>query len=158
MFGLFKQLSRASEQADDAVPCVEPIVLQDAPDRRKVSGERVTCKCEFVLPNPDPFMHAKMLVTGVIELNVRGCCVYPDQAMSVEEMKRTVPESKALTVSNFNVRGDDGQKFSLGDVAVRRVRLVCDEQGQGVVLRFANLAERQIDTLIRITDAYSKQD
>ena len=156
MFGLFKQFGGGAAQAE-AVPCAKPIVLQDAPDRRKVSGERVTCKCEFVLPNPDPFMHAKMLITGVIELNVRGCCVYPNQVMSVEEIKRKVPESKALTISKFIVSGDDGQRFSVGDVAVRRVRLVSDEHGQGVIMRFVNLTERQLDTIICITDAYSAQ-
>ncbi len=154
MFGIFKQLSGGSEQTA-AAPCDEPIAQQKALDRRKISGERVTCKCEFVLPNPDPFMHSKMFITGTIVLNVRGCCVYPEQVMSVEEIKRKIPGSKALTVSNLVISGTDNQKFSVGNVAMRRVRLLCDEHGQGVILRFVNLTEAQLDTLICITDTYS---
>ncbi len=161
MFGLFKQSGKAEAQAETPAtpaPIVEPILLKDPPDRRKVSGNRVTCQCDFILPNPDPFMHSKMLVTGTIVLNVRGCCVYPEQIMSVDEILKKIPEDKSLTVSNLAITGDDNQKYSLGDVSLRRMRLLNDEHGQGVILRFVGLSERQLDTLIGITEAYSKPD
>lgn len=156
MLRFIRQLSGGAAASPE--PRIESIVLKEPPDRRKVSGDRVTCKCEFILPNPDPFMHSRMLVTGVMVLNVRGCCVYPDQVMSVEELKRKVPESKALEVSKLVITGSDGQKFPLSSIAVRRVRLLNDEHGQGVILRFSNLTETQLDMLNQITDLYAEKN
>jgi len=159
MFGFIRQLRGEEAANDDTAPCVDESAAQAEPkkalDRRKISGERVTCKCEFILPNPDPFMHAKMLITGVIVLNVRGCCVYPEQAMSVEEIKAKVPIDKSLEINNFSITGNDDQKFIMGELSIRRVRLLCDEHGQGVILRFSNLSEKQIDKLNHITTRYS---
>jgi|GEM_PF-3919245 len=163
MFGFMRQLRAEAPAANDvANPCVEendvPAEPKKALDRRKISGARVTCTCEFILPNPDPFMHAKMLISGVIVLNVRGCCVYPEQKMSIEEIKAKVPVDKSLNITNFSVTGEDGQKFIMGELSIRRVRLLCDEHGQGVILRFSNMSEKQIDKLNHISAIYSEDD
>jgi len=124
-------------------------------DRRKISGERVACHCEFTLADPDPFKHCKVHIRGLIILNVRGCGIYPEQALSFDDTKRTFPESRLLTIKELKIKGPDDQPYSLPNLSIRRVRLVNDENGDGIILRFVNLTEQQLDTLVSISQRYS---
>lgn len=150
MFGFSRQPAAAPEP--------ESAEKKAARDRRKVSGERVSCRCEFTLPSPDPFMHCKVQTKGLMILNVRGCCVYPEEVLSVEDTKRTFPESRLLTIKKMVLTGEDEQTFTLENLSIRRVRLASDEHGEGIILRFVNLTDEQLDMLVSISNRYAKDD
>ncbi len=143
----------------------QPVVKEAEPaedkafrNRRKVSGERVACRCEFTLPSTDPFIHCKVQTKGLMILNVRGCCVYPEEVLSLEDTKKTFPEARLLTLKKIVLTGEDDQEFVLENLSIRRVRLVTDEHGDGIILRFVNLTEEQLDLLVSLSNRYAMKD
>lgn len=157
MFGLSKKFnSDADDRTSEAIQPIKSIETQTYRDRRKVSGERVSCQCEFILPSADPFNQHSIKTLGTMVLNVRGCGLYLQQPLEAEDIKRIFPETRLVILKKILLTGSDSQKFSITNLSIRRVRLVTDEMGLGIVMRFVNLNENQLDILCEICDRYAE--
>ena len=164
MFGFSRQ-SKERKRSESATK-LKPVVISksldvNAPepkevrDRRKISGNRVSCISSFALPNADPFMHVNTHVKGLMILNIRGCCVYLKPSLSSHEIKRYFPETRLLTIKKLTLQGPDSVSSDIFNLAIRRVRLHQDEHGAGIILRFVNLSEDQLDTLASVCERYA---
>lgn len=157
MFGLSRQNKIIKDDQDEQDREAKETAQQHR-DRRKVSGERVSVQCTFSLANPDPFKYSRIHTRGLMILNVRGCCVYPKETLSFEDTKKAFPEASVLNVKRMVLTGSDGKAFDIPNLSIRRVRLTKDEHGDGIILRFVNLSDEQLDTLVAITKRYSETD
>lgn len=152
MFGRAKK-KKALEANRPVSSSIEPeIRLIEPKDRRKIGGQRTVCYCEFSSPNPDPFKSHSLPMQGLMKLNVRGCSVYPKNNISLEYMTaETLKEwfiGNRLTIKAMKLMSKDGTHYTISDLGIKGLRFVKDKNGQGIVFKFVNLSERQLDQLL----------
>lgn len=127
------------------------------PDRRKLGGERVSCACVFTLPNTDPDSEGKGLVSGSMVFNTRGCSLYLEPGLTSDETKNIFPEYRLVVLTDLVFSTVGSSKIGLHKLNVRRIRLISDERGPGIVLRFVNLTEQQLGILTSIIYAHPNE-
>lgn len=154
---MFRFARKSHVDIEENTPHIdEPVIEKAALDRRKISGERVSCRCQFTLTNLDPFIHCKKQTSGVMVLNVRGCCVYPKNGLSLGDTKTMFPESQPLNIKKLVLTGEDGHEFTLQNLSIQRVRMLQDDHGDGIILKFINLSEQQLDLLNKVVNRYAE--
>jgi hypothetical protein len=116
-------------------------------DRRAISGNRVLCACSLDLPKVDPFYAMKTYREGHIILNVRGGSLYIPNQFTVVSIKHLFKPAEASTIRNFNLYPESSTEISLGNVDARFLNFTNGKLHVGMVLRFVNLTEKQLDTL-----------
>lgn len=152
MFGRAKKKKRLEGQLPASSATKPEIKLIEPKDRRKIGGPRTVCYCEFSSPNPDPFKAHSLPIQGLMKLNARGCSVYPKSNITLEHMTAETFEEwfigNRLTIKAMKLTRKDGTHYTIADLGIKGTRFVNDKNGRGIVFKFVNLSERQLDQLL----------
>ena len=123
-------------------------------NRRLVSGDRVLCKCSMLLPSLNPFAGIKISRSGYMVLNVRGGSLYLAQQLNEQSVASIFPPDKTSLIKQLTLYPDNGSAILLGDMNVRYLKMTDGLKYVGLVLRFVNISEEQLDILIGLPDYF----
>ena len=123
------------------------VSMAESRNRRLVSGQRVVCACSLELPKSDPFLVYKASRKGVFVLNVRGGSLYLADQFTERSIAKVFPSDQSSVIKNIKLYPKDAPIVELGDISVRYLKLTQDSKMVGVVVRFTNLTDGQIDIL-----------
>jgi len=116
-------------------------------NKRLISGARVLCRCSLVLPKLDPFSALKVAREGYMVINVRGASLYMAEQFSDEHAKKVFPEASSPRIKKFVLYPPNAPAVQIGEVNVRYIRLTNGVELKGLILRFVNTTEKQLDQL-----------
>lgn len=114
---------------------------------RKLSGARVAAQCEFHSPAFNRLLPERANAPHQIIFNVRGGCIYIQQYLDAHHLHALFPNKRLGKLSHLALFDDEDNHISLHDIKVRFVRLKPSVDGIGVVFRFVNLTQYQMDSL-----------
>lgn len=144
-----------------AVPARKPAIVAPAPpvavakrNRRQVSGDRVLCRCSLELPKHDPFSNYRASCEGFIVLNVRGGSLYLAHQFNEDSVRQAFPPDKASLIKDFKLYQKEGTPIPIGDLHVRFLKFKQGLELTGLVLRFVNLTDAQMDLLNGLTSHF----
>ena len=118
-----------------------------AMDKRKFSGARVLGECEVVLPVADPFAHYDNVKKGYMVLNVRGGCLYVPEHFNEENIDKIFPDGKSGEFKKLTLWGKSKEELVIENIKIAFLRLRKEKNREGVVFRFVNISEKQLDFL-----------
>lgn len=121
--------------------------MSEQRNRRLISGERVVCRCSLELPKLDPFSNHQARHAGFMVLNVRGGSLYLTQAFTDPGARRAFPDDPRSVIRKLTLYPRDGEPVLIGDIRVRYLKLIDRGEAVGLVLRFVNTTEHQLDLL-----------
>lgn len=130
--------------------------MTQQPDKnfRQLSGERVAAHCEFYTPSFNKILPERANAPHPIVFNLRGGCIYIQQYIDAQHLDALFPNNRVGRVSFLALFDDEGNHFSLSDVKVQLVRLQPSRDGIGLVFRFVNLTQHQLDQLQKAHRAF----
>jgi len=121
--------------------------MSENSNRRLISGQRVVCSCTLELPKTDPFSNYKAVRTGVLVLNVRGGSLYLADQFTETSILKVFPPDQSSIIKNIKLFSENVSPVELGNVSVRYLKMNKRTKMVGVILKFVNLSEKQIDIL-----------
>jgi len=121
--------------------------MSENKNRRLISGQRAVCNCALELPKTDPFSSYKSVRNGVLVMNVRGGCLYLADQFTESSIVKVFPPDQSSIIKNIKLYPSEGSLIDLGHISVRYLNLSKRSKLVGVVLKFVNLSEEQMDTL-----------
>ena len=158
LFGLFnreEELDPNERQPGQKLPAPK----FDAPkklDKRAISGNRVVCACSMQLPKVDPFNQLKIHRKGYLIFNTRGGAFYISQQFTDHTVTQLFNSGETGLIKNFKLHPRDSAEILLGDVHARFLYFTDTRPLPGMVLRFSNLSERQLEMLNSLTHQLPK--
>jgi len=126
--------------------------MTDAPNRRLISGSRVYANCHLELPKVDPFKNVKTARDGFIILNVRGCSLYLPQQFTTISIKTLFTENEPQLIKGLTLLPEDGNPIVVGNIYARFLQFNDVKPSPGMILRFVNVSENQMELLNEIQD------
>jgi len=126
--------------------------MTNASNRRQISGHRVIVNCSLELPKIDPFSPMKADRDGFIILNVRGCSLYLGQQFSDISIKTVFPDNKPRLIKRLTLNPTDGNPITIGNIHARFLHFNDVKPLPGMVLRFVDVSEDQMQLLNDIQD------
>lgn len=123
------------------------MTILESQNRRLVSGQRVVCSCTLELPKTNPFSAYKAVREGVIVLNVRGGSLYLADQFTDTSIVKVFPPDHSSTIKNIKLYAATGPVVDLGNVEVRYLKLNRRTRMTGIVVKFVNLSDAQMDKL-----------
>lgn len=120
-------------------------------NRRLISGERVLCKCSLDLPKVDPFDAMKVHRNGYMVFNTRGCSLYVTPQFTNESVGKLFKGDTPGTIKNLLLYPESSDTIKLGSVNARFLHFTDGSLLKGMVLRFVNLSEPQLDTINQLS-------
>lgn len=125
-------------------------------DKRAISGDRVVCACSMQLPKVDAFNRLKTLRKGYLIFNTRGGAFYLSQQFTDETITQLFLPGETGLIKEFKLYPRGGSEISLGQVHARFLYFTDTQPLPGMVLRFANLSEQQLELLNKLTNELPK--
>ena len=116
-------------------------------DKRKLSGDRVLAECEIVLKNDNPFSSYSPVKKGYIVLNVRGGSLYLPEHFTEENIEKLFPDGKTAEFTKLSLYANNKPEIIIEDLKVIFVRLIQNQNREGVVFSFTEISEGQLDIL-----------
>jgi len=126
----------------------------EKPDKRLISGGRVICQCSLILPKDNPFANYKAQRSGYIVLNVRGANLYLGIQFTPENVAQAFPPDEYALIKKLTLFDDEGHEVVVGDINVRFLKFTDGSKVTGMVLRFVNTSEEQLDLLNSLVDIF----
>jgi len=108
--------------------------------------------CSLELPKIDPFSAIKADRDGFIILNVRGCSLYLGQQFTVASIKTIFPDDKPRLLKRLTLMPADGNPIVIGNIHARFLQFNDVKPLPGMVLRFVDVTEDQMQLLNDIQD------
>ncbi len=127
--------------------------LPENKNRRLVSGKRVICYSSMILPKVNQFSSVKALRDGPLVFNVRGCSLYCLPQYNPNTIREVFKSDEPGVIKEFRLFPPGSKPINLQNVTARFVRFTNTQKHVGMVLRFVNLNETQLDTLFALTDS-----
>ncbi len=127
--------------------------LAENKNRRLVSGKRVICYSSMILPKINQFSSVKPLRDGPLVFNVRGCAFYCLPQYNQNTIRDVFNSDKPGVIKEFRLFPQGSQPIDLKNITARFVRFTNSQKHVGMVLRFVNLNETQLDTLFSLTES-----
>ncbi|WP_275096896.1 hypothetical protein [Sedimenticola hydrogenitrophicus] len=118
-------------------------------DKRKFSGQRVLARCEITLPIFDPFSNASNLMAGYLVFNMRGGCLYLGEHTHSKKFKKIFPEDYTVTLKELILSSNHTADIAVQNLTLKFLRLKGLDDREGIVFRFVDLIERQVDILFK---------
>lgn len=112
-----------------------------------ISGQRVVCSVSLDLPKTDPFSAYKASRSGVFVMNVRGGSLYLADQFTETSIVKVFPPDQSSVIKNIKLYPKDSPVVDLGDIAARYLKLCKRSKMAGIVVKFVNLTDTQIDIL-----------
>jgi hypothetical protein len=125
-------------------------------NKRAISGDRVVCACSMQLPKVDAFNHLKIHRKGYLIFNARGGAFYIPQQFTENTVKQLFKPGEPGLIKDFKLYPKGKQAIVIGQVSARFLYFVGKEPWPGMVMRFGNLNERQLDTLNKLVKVLPK--
>ena len=117
-------------------------------NRRLVGGQRVSAKCKVLLTSVDPFDHFNRSVkSGSIVFNVRGGCLYFSEHIFEQNINRIFPNGSTAIFKRLTLVCSDNSEFTIENIKAKYIRYKKEENRAGVVFRFLDFSEKQLDSL-----------
>ncbi len=117
-------------------------------NRRSVGGQRVTAKCKVLLTSVDPFDHFNRSVkSGSVVFNVRGGCLYFYEHIFEQNINRIFPNGSSAIFKKLSLTCGDNSEFTIENIKVKYIRYKNEKSRAGVVFRFLDFSEEQLDSL-----------
>lgn len=117
-------------------------------NRRLVGGRRVSAKCKVLLTSVDPFDHFNRSVkSGSIVFNVRGGCLYFSEHIFEQNINRIFPNGSTAIFKKLAITCSDNSELIIENIKVRYIRYKNEANRSGVVFRFVDFTEEQLDSL-----------
>lgn len=158
--GLFGLFGRSEPDPEERLPGQKlPPPKFEAPkklDKRAISGDRVVCACSMQLPKLDPFNQLKIHRKGYLIFNTRGGAFYISQQFTDETVTQLFNPGEPGLIKNFKLHPRGAPEISLGQVHARFLYFTDTQPLPGMVLRFANLTEQQLELLNKLTHELPK--
>jgi len=104
-------------------------------------------------PKSDNVVHDhnnKSLKSGSIEFNVRGGCVHFRENIYEENLDRIFPDGSTTVFKRLSVFSADESEYAIHDIKVKYVRRTGEDCDSGVIFRFLDFSEEQLDSLERL--------
>lgn len=121
--------------------------MDTSKNRRLVSGKRVLCRCALSFPKTDIFNQMPIRRNGLIVLNTRGGALYMNSQFNEQSIGKIFKPGQSGNLSSFILVAKDNTQHELGTISARFLRFTNGNSARGMVLRFVNLTEEQIDLL-----------
>lgn len=118
-------------------------------DKRKLSGDRVLAKCELTLNIVDPYSTYSRVKTGHFVMNVRGGCLYLTEKIQKRNLQHIFPDGHTAKFRQLALMRDDLPDIVLRDLNVEFLRLREQADRTGIVFRFVDTTESQMDLLYK---------
>lgn len=125
-------------------------------DQRKFSGDRVVARCEVVMESNDPFSLWDNVKTGHMVLNVRGGCLYLDAHVDELTVEKIFPYDGSGKFIKLTLSADNRPDVVLENLQVSYQRLRLEANREGIVFRFVDITEKQLDLLGSLGDRLPK--
>lgn len=109
------------------------------------------CRCSLDLPKVDPFNAVKVHRTGYVVFNTRGCSLYVTPQFTEKSVGKLFHGDKPGTIKNFMLFPEAADVIKLGNVNARFLHFTKGARLKGMVLRFVNLSEIQLDTINQLS-------
>ena len=116
-------------------------------DQRKFSGDRVVARCEVVFERNDPFSIWDNVKTGHIVLNIRGGCLYLGHYIDEQTVEKIFPDNGSGKFIKLTLSADNRPDVVLENLKVSYQRLRLEANREGIVFRFVDITEKQLDLL-----------
>ena len=123
------------------------------PDKRRFSGARVLARCEVLFRKDDPFATWNPAKTGHVALNVRGGCLYLGEYYDEQNIEKLFPDNGSGTFERLTLSADNWPDIVLENVKVVFLRLRKEDRREGIVFRFVDITEQQLDLLDDLTSS-----
>ncbi len=127
--------------------------MTDFKNKRLISGNRVICRCSLELPKIDPFDNFKLHRAGYMVFNTRGGSLYMPQQFTEMSITKLFKPNEASKLKKLTFQPEVGAQVVVGDMQARFLKFTNSAGHSGMVLRFVNLAERQLDILNTLVDS-----
>ncbi|MEM7256869.1 MAG: hypothetical protein AAF404_05720 [Pseudomonadota bacterium] len=121
-------------------------------DQRTIGGPRVASSFKLAVKNPDPFSVHKDSFAGIIVFNVRGGCLFIENAELSQAQKRIFSEGPVALLSSLDLETADGQRCSLRKIKIKLSREKDLEDLHGIVFKFVQTSEDQMELLNVLTE------
>jgi hypothetical protein len=118
-------------------------------DKRKFSGQRVLARCKITLPIFDPFSNASNLKAGYLVFNMRGGCLYLGEHIHSKNIQKIFPEDDTVTLKELILSSNHTADIAVQNLTIKFLRLKELDDREGIVFRFVDLTERQVDILYK---------
>ncbi|MFT4726896.1 MAG: hypothetical protein ACI9UN_001391 [Granulosicoccus sp.] len=125
-------------------------------DKRAISGDRVVCACSMQLPKLDPFKPLNIHRKGYLIFNMRGGAFYISQQFTDHTVKQMFKAGKASLIKDIILYPGRVLEIVLGDIKARFLYFTDTQPLPGMVLRFSDLSEEQLNKLNLLTDELPK--
>lgn len=147
LFGLFgKRIDSNERQPGQKLP--PPNFAKPAnADKRAISGNRVVCACSMQLPKVNTFNQLKIHRKGYLIFNARGGAFYLSPQFTESDISQLFNPGEAGTIKNFKLYPHGRPEVSIGQMSARFLFFTQNEAMPGMVMRFGNFSERQLETL-----------
>lgn len=125
-------------------------------DKRAISGGRVVCACSMQFPKVDVFNQMTIQRKGYLIFNARGGAFYIPQQFTENSVKQLFKRGEPGLIKDFKLYPNGQPEIVIGQVSARFLHFVGNEPYPGMVLRFRNLNEGQLDTLNKLVNVLPK--
>lgn len=116
-------------------------------DFRKIGGNRVTTAFNMVVANPDPFNTFSDRFSGTIVFNVRGGCLFIDNAGPLKAYTRIFGDGPVATLDLLELKIPNQDPAVIKKVKIKNARQKEVGGQEGIVFRFLQTDEKQLDLL-----------
>lgn len=121
-------------------------------DQRKIGGPRVSAPFKMIVTNPDPFSVHTDKFTGVVVFNVRGGCLFVDNAELSQARSRIFREGPVAALATLDLTTPDEHTCSLQKIKIKLSREKDLDGHPGIVFKFLQSSEQHIDLLNLLTE------
>lgn len=118
-------------------------------DKRKFSGQRVLARCKITLPIFDPFSNASNLKAGYLVFNMRGGCLYLGEHIHSKNIKKIFPDDYTVALKELHLSSNHTADIAVQNLTIKFLRLKELDDREGIVFRFVDLTEQQVDILYK---------
>ena len=127
-------------------------------DLRKIGGKRVTAPFKLVVANPDPFNMHTAHFTGTIIFNVRGGCLFVDNALLSQAKTNIFNGKPTALLDTFELQTPDQQLCSMKKIKIKLSREKEIDGQPGIVFKFLQTSEAHMELLNHLTDILPNVD
>mgnify|MGYP000081773137 CR=1 FL=1 len=116
-------------------------------DKRTICGNRVLGKCNFIFDVLDPYSSFNSIKSGYVVMNMQGGSAYLGEHFHEDNLSSLFPDGKMAVISQLSLFIEKDTPLVLLNVKIRFIRLNAHKDREGIVFKFYDLNEEQMDQL-----------
>lgn len=147
LFGLFGKRIDPNERLPAQKLPVPHFEKPETPNKRAISGNRVICACSMQLPKVNAFNQLKIHRKGYLVFNARGGALYLSPQFDESNVTQLFNPGQAGVIKNFKLHPRGKAEVVIGQISARFLFFTQTQAMPGMVMRFGNLSEWQLEML-----------